>query len=46
LPLNDDSDPQQVAHLTRMSKKVFKRCVGMLLKSREIVMNEEGIKLV
>ncbi|MBQ2729075.1 MAG: hypothetical protein IJF77_07675 [Alistipes sp.] len=45
LPLHDGSDPQEVARLTQMSKKVFKRCVGMLLKSGEITMSEEGIKL-
>ncbi|MBR5820066.1 MAG: hypothetical protein IKY68_02290 [Alistipes sp.] len=46
LPLNDNSDPQEVARLTQMSKKVFKRSVGMLLKSRELEMTDEGIKLV
>ena len=46
LPLNDSSDPQEVARMTQMSKKVFKRSVGMLLKSREIEITDEGIKLV
>ena len=46
LPLNDNSDPQEVARLTQMSKKVFKRAVGMLLKSGELKMSDEGIKLV
>ena len=46
LPLNDSSDPQEVARMTQMSKKVFKRSVGMLLKSREVEMTDEGIKLV
>lgn len=46
LPLNDNSDPQEVARMTQMSKKVFKRSVGMLLKSREVEMTDEGIKLV
>jgi predicted RNA-binding protein (virulence factor B family) len=32
--------------MTQMSKKVFKRSVGMLLKSREVEMTDEGIKLV
>ncbi len=44
LPINDKSDPQEVARLTQMSKKVFKRCLGVLLKSREAVQTEEGIK--
>ena len=46
LPLNDSSDPQEVARMTQMSKKVFKRSVGMLLKSGEVEMTDEGIKLV
>lgn len=46
LPLNDNSDPQEVARMTQMSKKVFKRSVGMLLKSREVEMTDEGIKLL
>lgn len=46
LPLNDSSDPQEVARMTQMSKKVFKRSVGMLLKSGEVEMTDEGIKLI
>ena len=45
LPIGDNSDPLEVSRLTQMSKKVFKRCVGVLLKSGEIEQNEEGIKL-
>ncbi len=46
LPLNDGSDPQRVAELTNMSKKVFKRSVGMLLKRGAVKMNEQGIELI
>lgn len=46
LPLNDHSDPQEVARVAEMSKKVFKRSVGMLLKRGEIEMTENGIKLL
>lgn len=46
LPLHDGSDPQEVARLTKMSKKLFKRSAGMLLKRGEIVMTENGIQLV
>ena len=46
LPINDNSDPQEVARLTQMSKKVFKRCLGMLLKNREVEQTEEGIKQI
>ena len=44
LPLNDNSDPADVARLTAMSKKVFKRSVGMLLKRGEIELTETGIQ--
>lgn len=46
LPLNDRSDPQEVARLTEMSKKVFKRSVGMLLKGGEIELTDGGIRLL
>lgn len=46
LPINDNSDPQEVARITEMSKKVFKRCLGVLLKSREVEQTEEGIKQI
>ncbi len=46
LPINDNSDPQEVARVTAMSKKVFKRCLGMLLKNREVEQTEEGIKQI
>ncbi len=46
LALNDDSTPEEIARRTGMSKKVFKRSLGMLLKSGTVAMNEDGIKLV
>lgn len=45
LPLNDDSDPAKVTSLTRMSKKVFKRSLGVLLKRGEVEITPEGVKL-
>jgi predicted RNA-binding protein (virulence factor B family) len=45
LPVGDDSSPEDVHRLTQMSKKVFKRAVGMLLKSGKIVASGESIKL-
>lgn len=45
LPLNDDSDPEEVRQLTAMSKKTFKRSVGMLLKQGTVEMNEQGIRI-
>ena len=44
LPLNDDSAPEEVVRLTQMSKKVFKRSLGMLLKRGEVEVDEKGIK--
>lgn len=46
LPLNDDSAPEEVARLTSMSKKVFKRSLGVLLKSGSVAADEHGIRLV
>ena len=45
LPLADKSDPDEVRRLTRMSKKVFKRAVGTLLKQEKIEMNDTRIVL-
>ena len=45
LPLNDASDPADVAARTQMSKKQFKRALGMLLKRGEVTQNDEGIRL-
>ncbi len=45
LPLNDDSDPAEIVRLTRMSKKAFKRSLGMLLKGGTVTQDAEGIKL-
>ena len=45
LPLNDDSDPEVIRQNTRMSKKVFKRSLGMLLKSGTVEGLDDGIRL-
>ena len=45
LPLNDDSAPEEVNRLTQTSKKVFKRSLGVLLKSGEAETTPEGMKL-
>lgn len=46
LPLNDNSDPADVAARIHMSKKQFKRSLGMLLKSGEVEQTPDGIKLI
>lgn len=45
LPIGDDSSPEEVHRLTQMSKKVFKRAVGMLMKSGDVVAEPTHIKL-
>lgn len=46
LGVNDKSEPQVVARLTGMSKKVFKRALGMLLKQGKVRQTEHGIEVV
>lgn len=45
LPVNDHSDPEEVARWTKTSKKVFKRSLGVLLKKGVVEQTPEGIKL-
>lgn len=45
MAVGDDSSPEQIHALTQMSKKVFKRAVGVLLKRGEIVADKFEIKL-
>ncbi len=46
LPLGDRSSPEQVATLTSMSKKVFKRALGVLMKQGEAQVSDIETKLV
>lgn len=45
IPLHDDSSPEEIRRLTRMSKKVFKRSLGMLLKRGIVETGANGTKL-
>jgi predicted RNA-binding protein (virulence factor B family) len=45
LPLGDRSDPAEVARLTEMSKKVFKRSLGVLMKRGDVVTTDTETKL-
>ena len=45
LSVGDDSSPEQIHALTQMSKKVFKRAVGILLKRGDITAESTQIKL-
>jgi predicted RNA-binding protein (virulence factor B family) len=46
LPLHDGSTPEAVSAATGMSKKVFKRTVGYLMKRGDVAMDENGIRLL
>ena len=43
LPVGDKSDPEAVQRTVRMSKKVFKRAVGTLLKQGKIIADDTSI---
>ncbi|HJA98050.1 MAG TPA: hypothetical protein H9779_00385 [Candidatus Alistipes avicola] len=45
LPLNDNSSPAEITARTQMSKKGFKRSLGMLLKQGSVEITPQGIKL-
>lgn len=45
LPIGDASAPEEVARLTQMSKKTFKRALGVLLKRGAVEAAPEEIKL-
>lgn len=46
LPLTDHSDPQTIHEALEMSKKTFKKAIGVLYKERKIVLQPDGIALV
>ncbi len=46
LPIGDKSTPEEVAKLTAMSKKVFKRSLGMLMKRGDIAVSDTETKLL
>jgi len=45
LALNDDSHPEEIKSVLKMSKKTFKKAVGQLYKDRRIDIRENGIYL-
>ncbi|WP_370087158.1 S1 RNA-binding domain-containing protein [Ekhidna sp.] len=46
LPLHDKSDPEEIQSLLQMSKKNFKRSVGILYKKKLIALKKDGIELI
>ena len=46
LPLTDDSSPEEIYRVLKMSKKAFKKAVGSLYKQQLIKLGDEGISLI
>lgn len=46
LRLTDNSHPEDIKTVLKMSKKTFKKAVGMLYKQKQIEIKEDGIYLV
>ncbi|NDV42743.1 S1 RNA-binding domain-containing protein [Flagellimonas sediminis] len=46
LPLHDKSTPEEIQSQLHLSKKAFKKGVGILYRQRKIVIEEEGIRLL
>lgn len=46
LPLHDKSSPDDIIDALQMSKKSFKKGIGVLYKARKIVIKDDGIYLV
>ena len=46
LRLNDNSDPEDIKTVLKMSKKTFKKAIGLLYKQQLIEIKEDGIYLV
>ena len=45
LALNDDSHPEEIKSVLKMSKKSFKKAIGSLYKQKLISIKENGIQL-
>ncbi|MGN0092425.1 MAG: S1 RNA-binding domain-containing protein [Alistipes sp.] len=46
VPLTDNSSPEQVQSMLQMSKKLFKRSLGVLLSHKRVAVDETGIKIL
>lgn len=46
LPFTDRTDPDTIRHELGMSKKVFKKAVGLLYRQRRITLEDDGIRLL
>jgi len=46
LPFNDNSSPEDIKQRFQISKKVFKKAIGVLYKQRRILITGAGIEIV
>ena len=46
LALNDNTNPDLIYKLLGMSKKSFKKAIGLLYKEKLISINDDGIRLL
>jgi len=46
LPLHDKTPPEEIKNQLGLSKKLFKKAIGVLFKEKKIVIKEDGIELV
>lgn len=46
LPLHDKSSPEEIQQVLRMSKKAFKKGIGILYRQRKINLQDDGIHLL
>ncbi len=46
LKLNDNSHPEEIKSVLKMSKKTFKKAIGSLYKQKLIDINNEGVQLI
>lgn len=45
LPLHDKSSPQAITQMLHLSKKAFKKGIGLLYRQRKIILKDDGIYL-
>jgi predicted RNA-binding protein (virulence factor B family) len=46
IPLTDKSEPEEIAKFLAMSKKTFKKAVGLLYRHKRIQLDPDGIRLI
>ncbi len=46
ITLNDNSDPEEIKDMLGMSKKTFKKALGLLYKQKLVTLHPDGIRIV